>query len=368
VQLAQLAQLAQLVQLAQLANEEKMNEFYLNILRQLGLDSSDSGQRLDADVVQNSTLFLERELTQFRDRLFEVQYLELKAQQFIPIATDIDPLLDTYEYYVTDYSGQARIIAKGATDIPQVSLGTKAANGKVVTLGLGYGFDIDEMRLAVRLRKPLESRLAEATRKGHLVSIDELLRTGKLASTGQVANDLGGFLNCPDVPCTGDSGAPTLHAWLSVGSTPTNIQVYQDMVNLAARPQIRTKGIYVADTMLLASPLYQYVASTPMFTTGSETTILSYFLRNSTNIKNVSQWISLDNSGDGTIGTASYHQIVVYKRDKACLEGVVPVDFEQFPPEVRGFRTQVKCRSKCGGVKWYVPDSAEYGFISNSTT
>jgi hypothetical protein len=326
----------------------------------------DSNGRQDSAAVANTTLFVARELTQVRNKVLEVKYPELRTMSFLPMATDINPLFDDYSYQITDSYGQARIINKNDVgEMPTVQVGTTEATGKVVTIGLAYGWNLLEMRLANLLGKPLDSRLATQCRRGHMYAIDELLRTGKLASTGQVANGLGGFLNNTDVN-TGSSGL-TFSNWLSVGSAPTALTIYNDLNRFVAAADVQTNGLYKTDTILMASLLFQVANTRPMFENGGDTTILKYFLANNPGI-NVASWTALNSTGDGTIGTSGYHQMVAYKRDPGCLEGVVPLEFEQLAPQISGLQTTIPCMSRCGGVKIYVPASMRYGFVSHVTT
>jgi hypothetical protein len=336
------------------------------IVESLRLDHDDTGKRLDSAAITNVTLFTERELTQVRNKVFETKYPELKAMGFIPIATDIDPDLDTYSYQIQDAYGQARIINKNdGHAIPMVSLGTREETGKVVDIGLGYGYQLSELRLANKLGKPLGMRLANAARRGHLFAIDELLRTGKLATTGQTANGLGGFCNSADVNTL--SSGLTFTAWMSQGSTPDAIDIYNDLCRMYQSVSDATDSLYNVDTFLFAAKLYGVISNMPMFETGSETTVLQYFLRNHPGVSAAS-WGALNGTGDGTIGTSGYHQIIAYQRSADCLEGVVPLEFEQITPQANGFKVSVPCRSRCGGVKWYIPASARYGFVNHSTT
>jgi hypothetical protein len=334
-----------------------------DIVERLDLHTNQFGQRMDAAAISNGTIFLERELTQVRTKVLEVKYPANKAITFIPLATDIHPAADVYTWKVTNSWGQARIIHGDEEALPMAGADAEEKTGKVVTLGMGYGWTRSEMQKAMWLGAPLADTLAKAARRGHEISIDELLRTGKLASTGQVANGLGGFCNCPLV-----YKAQTFTNWLSVGTPPTALQIYNDLVNFTTRISTTTNELYEDDTLLIASPLYTKVSSTPMFTNGGETTILQYFLRNSPNIRNVAQWARLTSAGDGTIGTNGYHQMISYQKSNEVLEGVVPVRFEMLGPQLKGFKTSIPCLSKCGGVKWYVPAAANYGFVNNSTT
>jgi hypothetical protein len=307
-------------------------------------------------------MFLERELIQIRQRVLEVKYPENKAITFVPLATDIGAYTDEFSWKVTNSWGQARIINGDEKTLPRVGLDASERTGKVISLGLSYGWTRNEMQKAMWFGQPLSDKLARAARRGHEISIDELLRTGKLLSTGQVANGLTGFCNSTDV-----KRDFTFTAWLSLGSTPTALQIYRDLVDFTTYTSDITKDMYSCDTLLMATALYKKVSTTPMFSFG-ETTILQYFLRNSPNIRNVAQWGRLDNAGDGTIGTSSYHQMICYQKDPEVLEGVVPNRFESIAPQVTGFNTEVPCISKCGGTLIYVPAAVNYGFVNNSTT
>lgn len=334
-----------------------------SVVAQLRLDHNQHGVRMDADAIKNGTLFLERELTQIRNKVLEVKYPENKAITFIPLATDISPYAEHYTWKVENSWGQARIVHGDEKSLERVGLDATEHTGHIVDLGLSYGWTIGEMQTAMWQGQPLSAKLARAARRGHEISIDELLRTGKLASKGQTANGLGGFCNNADV-----YKSFTLHNWLSVGTAPEPIQIYNDLVRISTYSGTLTKGLYEADTLLVASELYTKISSTPMFETGSETTILSYFMKNSPNIRQVAQWERLNGTGDGTIGTSGYHQIIAYQRSPDVLEAVVPVRFEQLSPQITGFNTEIPCRSRCGGVKIYVPAAMAYGFVNNSTT
>jgi hypothetical protein len=332
------------------------------IVARFDLAQNAHGVRMDSAAVANGTLFLERELLQIRNRVLEVKYPENKAITFVPLATDINRYVDTFSWKVTNSWGQARIINGDEKSLPRVGLDAEERTASVVSLGLSYGWTRNEMQKAMWLGQPLSDKLARATRRGHEISIDEILRTGKLASLGQTANGLTGFCNNSSV-----KKDFTFTAWLSRGSTPTALQIYQDLVDFTTYTSDLTKDMYSCDTLVMAGPLYKKVSTTPMFSFG-ETTILQYFLKNSPNIKNVAQWGRLDNAGDGTIGTSSYHQMICYQRDNEVLEGVVPVRFESIAPQISGFNTEIPCMSKCGGTLIYVPAAVNYGFVNNSTT
>ena len=84
-------------------------------------------------------------------------------------------------------------------------------------------------------------------------------------------------------------------------------------------------------------------------------TILRSFLANNPYIRNIDQWYRLDGAGAG-----GKNRGIVYKRDPMVLEGVVPLDFEQLPPQARNLEFVVPCQARCGGVKIYQPSAMRY--------
>src|SRR4051812_3514765 len=82
----------------------------------------------------NETAFVEREVTQIRSKLFEVVYAELKANQLVPIATDISPDVQQYVYFVLDMVGEAKVIANGSDDLPRIDISKTERPGIVRTV------------------------------------------------------------------------------------------------------------------------------------------------------------------------------------------------------------------------------------------
>src|SRR5512137_1652442 len=137
------------------------------VIERLDLCTNQFGQRMDAAAITNGTIFLERELTQVRSKVLEVKYPANKAITFIPLATDVHPAADTYTWKVTNSWGQARIINGDETALPMVGADAEEKTGKVISLGIAYGWTRQEMQKAVWLGAPLSDTLAQAARRGH---------------------------------------------------------------------------------------------------------------------------------------------------------------------------------------------------------
>jgi len=137
-----------------------MSMYNSAIRRALQQISEAGAVRLDA----NETAFVEREVTQIRAKMFEVVYAELKAQQLVPIASDISPDINQYVYFVLDTVGEAKVVANGSDDLPRIDISKTERQGIVRTVGASFGWELFEMRLAARIGQPLNQQRATAWR------------------------------------------------------------------------------------------------------------------------------------------------------------------------------------------------------------
>jgi hypothetical protein len=312
------------------------------------LASADGTVRFDA----NETAFTERLTTQVRAKLFEVVYAELKAQQLVPIASDIAAELGPYVYNVLDTVGEAKVIASGSDDLPRVDVSLSERSGVIRAVGASYGWDVFELKKAARLAAAgagfsLSEVRARQARQAIARQVDKLLSNGQTDS--QSGLQMEGLLNNTDVTNLGIA-AGTLWV-LGTTSAPAMIGELSAVVQTIVTA---TNETWIPDTIVLPTGPYQVISQTP-YSVNSDKTALRWFLDNNPYIKNVTSWYR----GTGA-GASSKHRGIVYKRAPEALEGIVPLAFEQQPPEVRGLEMLIACYAMAGGVKWYHPESARY--------
>lgn len=305
----------------------------------------------------NETAFLERQLTFVRQKTFEVTYAELLGRRFMPIATDIPSSATTYVYFVYDQTGKAKVIAPGVTDLPRVDVVKSEITGNVKGLGLSYGWEINEMREAARTGTPLGDMKAKAARRAAESLIDKMLFDGK-DHDGQ-SYGVTGIANNADVVNNGIVN-PTADPWSMASSDPQDI--LNDMNAWVSTIVNANQQRWLPDTMLLAPSEFNIIAQKRV-SDFSDVTILQAFLKMNPYIRNIDQWYRLTAAGAG--GTTNRQ--IVYKRDPEVLEGVVPQEFEQLPPQAIGLEFIVPCLARCGAVKIYHPEAMIYVDSSAST-
>jgi hypothetical protein len=299
----------------------------------------------------NDTMFLERELIQLRARMYEVQFPTLIARTLMPFANDVAASADTYGYKVLRPIGAAKIVATNAKDLPRVDVAAREVLGKVHQIGLAYGWDINQLREAARLQIPLSDIKAKTARDASERGIDEILATGDLEkSAAQNGLELNGLLNNPDVEAQGIR----VGSWWFATTPPTPSAVLAELGGILSAISADSDDRWAADTLLLPTKLYNYASQTP-FSTLTGDSILTIFKKNNESLKLIRPWYRCNTAGAGGVPRA-----VAYQRDSTVLEGVVPQEFEQFPPQASGLEFVVPCTARCGGVKIYQPTAVRY--------
>lgn len=299
------------------------------------------------DAAEN--IFFARELEHIRAQSYDVKYADRKIRMLVPVDNSVDPGAEVVTYSQYDRVGIAKLISSYANDLPRADVKGKQFTASIKGLGSSYGYSIQEIRAARMARKSLDQSKAEAARESIEDGID------RIGASGDAGTGLIGLLNIPNAQTYSiPAGAGGQVTW-NTGATPkTGLEVLKDL-NTPVNTVVQvTKEAEKPDTMLLPVLQYAYIASTPL-QSGSDTTILQFFLRSSPYIKTVEPWEKLTGAGSG--GT---NRMVVYKRDPRNLMLVIPQEFEAFPPEQKGLEAVVACHARIGGVQCFYPLSVMY--------
>ena len=305
----------------------------------------------------NETAFLERELEVLRSKIITIDYPDLKAKLFFPMATDIPQGTKTFVWSVEDKVGRAKVAASGVDDIPRVELLATERTGKVKKTVMGYGWDIDELVVAARLGKPVQQRKALAAAEAVARLHEGLFANGRDPSLPAIDYGLPGVLNNADVADgagAANSRVVALTAW--VLGTTTGQDIVDDLNKLAvAIPNGSLQTAY-GDTMLLPPEQYNIAAQTRMNDFDSRTA-LQAFLAASPWIKNVDWWNALT----GAAVNPAKNRAMVYKRDPSVVELIEPVAYQVVPPQARNLEMVVPGFGECGGGLIYKPLWVVYG-------
>lgn len=288
----------------------------------------------------NTGLFFAVELEKVKAKTYDVVYPELTATKALPVATDAGAGAETIAYYQYDQKGFAKIIANYATDLPRVDLVGKKFHADVKSIGVSYGYSVQDIRAAAMAGKSLEQRKSNAARRAN----DQ--KVNSVAYFGDVNNNLQGLFTHPNIteytlPADGTESSTKFE-----DKTPT--QIIRDLNGMVSKILELTQNTEIPDTLMLGHTTHNYLASTQK-SEYSDTTILDFFLKSNPYVKKVEIVPECIGAEDGE------DVCVIYRKDPDKLTLEIPQPFEQFPVQSKGLEYVVPCHSRVAGLIVYYP-------------
>ena len=293
----------------------------------------------------NESIFFALELQHIESQVVEVEYQDLMARQIIPISMEADPADETIAYYQFDKVGNAKIVIDYANDFPRVDLLGQKFTSTIRSLGDAFGYSVQEIRAARKVNRPLTTMLAEVAKRAAMELEDEL------AWFGDSTHGIPGFFTNPNIPVLSlpNDGTGNSVAWAD--KTPD--QILRDLNLIVNTIVSNTLAVEkMKKLVLLPYDSYNYIESTPRSST-TDTTILSFFLKNNAYVEGVQPLNETSALGPG--GTRG---IMAFTKSNLKVKMHIPQDFEMFPVQEKGLSFEVPCHSRFGGVIWYKPGSA----------
>ncbi len=285
-------------------------------------------------------LFLERQLEFIRPQVFEVQYADIKYPTVLPVTSEAGPGAQTFTFRIMDATGEFRLIADAADDLPRADISQTEKSINIRSFGGSFGYTVQELRAAQMANIALEQRRAAAVRRAYEEKVESL------AFFGESSVGLSGFFNNSTVDVV------AADKWFS----NCTAQEMLELLNYGVTAIINaSKMKEQPDTILMAWEDYNKV-STTRNSDSSDVTVLEYFLRTNPYIRNVEPINELD-ADNSALNT---NRMVVYKRDPEKVQLHIPQPLELFPPQQRGLEFIVPAHARVGGVALYYPKSVIY--------
>jgi len=292
--------------------------------------------------MDDAGLFLERQLEYIRPQVFEVQYADIKYPTILPVTSEAGPGAQTFTYRIMDSTGEFKLIADAADDLPRADISQTEKSINIRSFGGSFGYTVQELRAAQMANIALEQRRAAAVRRAYEEKVEEV------ALFGESSVGLSGFFNNATVDVV------TADKWFT--DSGTTAQEMLELLNYGVSAIINaSKMKEQPDTILMPYEDYNKV-STTRNSDSSDVTVLEYFLRTNPYIRNVEPINQLD-AGNSSLTT---NRMVVYKRDPEKVQLHIPQPLELFPPQQRGLEFIVPAHARVGGVALYYPKSTIY--------
>jgi hypothetical protein len=289
-------------------------------------------------------LFLERQLEYIRPQVFEVEYADIKYPTILPVTSEAGNAAQTFTYRIMDSTGEFRLIADAADDLPRADVSQVEKSINIRSFGGSFGYTVQELRAAQMANVALEQRRAAAVRRAYEEKVENV------AMFGESSVGLAGFFNNSTVDVIATD------RWFTGTTASGTAQDMLELLNYGVSAIISaSKMKEQPDTILMAYEDYNKV-STTRNSDSSDVTVLEYFLRTNPYIRNVEPINQLD-ADNSVLNT---NRMVVYKRDPQKVQLHIPQPLELFPPQQRSLEFIVPAHARVGGVALYYPKSVIY--------
>lgn len=295
---------------------------------------------MDAD----GAFFFQRQLEHIKARSYDVRYAELKARMLFPVSNEGGAGITSITYRTYDQAGAAKIINAYADDLPRADVAGKETTIPVRSVGISYGYNLDEIQSSQLTGASLDQRRANAARRSNEQVVNDV------AFFGDSTSGLPGLFSNPNIP-TGavvNPGAGT--EW--VNKTPDEILF--DINDLFADIFETTKMVEQGNTLLLPPAQWSYIMSTPR-ASNSDTTIAQYVAANSPYLTSIDDIIPVNECSAANNPELATDAMVAYDRNPDKLQLEIPVELEMLPVQQKNLEFVVPGRSRLAGLNIYYP-------------
>jgi hypothetical protein len=298
-----------------------------------------STQLLDA----SGAIFFHRQLEHIKANSYDVKYPQLKARMLFPVSSEAGPGAQTITYRTYDQAGAAKIINAYADDLPRADVAGKETSIPIRSVGISYGYSLDEIKASEMTGSSLDQRRANAAVR----SVEQVIND--VAFFGDAASGLPGLFTNPNIPQGNvfNPGAGT--EW--VNKTPDEILF--DVNDLFADIFETTKMVERGNTLLLPPAQWSYIMSTPR-ASNSDTTIGQYLATNSPYLNSVDDIIPV-NECSSDYNPYGADCMVAYDRNPDKVQLEIPVELEMMPVQQRNLEFVVPGRNRLAGLNIYYP-------------
>jgi hypothetical protein len=309
-------------------------------------------------------VFFQRQLEAIEASTYDVLYPDLEARECFITNTYGGAGAQQLTYRSYDRVGKAQVINARATDLPKSDISGKEYSIGVLSVGVAYDYDIDEIAAAQMSGMPLEARKVMAARRGY----EELIN--QVSWFGSKETSLNGFFSPENLVARTKvaDGAGGSSLWAD--KTPD--EVLADLNEACSAMFAGTKKIHRPAELWLPVALWNYIRSTPRSAL-SDTTILSYWLANNefindkSNVKvlNILDEVVAETAGDaGTTITDGVFVLVNHKtpegQETVRIRETLPLQF--LPVQLHGLVYEVPGRGRFAGVEVTYPRAMDIYF------
>lgn len=296
----------------------------------------------------NETIFFERELETTLRTEYDREYQPLEAMNILPMNTEAGEADDTVRWFAFDAVGFAKFISDGGSDdLPRVDVYGEEHTANIRTLGVAFGFTMQDIRRAIKAGRGLEQRKATAARE----AMEQ--KKNKIGFNGDASRGILGLFTAPntqDITAATAAASPNGTEWNSTsGKTPQ--EIIEDFTNLVESIPNATKGTHRATHVVLPANSIAHMKNTEI-SAGSGVTIFKWVSDNNPGlIIEASYEFQAVTSGFLPSGAAGSDSVgMAYEKRPENLAFMIAMPYLQHPSQQRNLEHVVNCEERVGGV------------------
>lgn len=281
------------------------------------------GRRGIYDSPQIAMGFLINQATHIESEVYRTIYRDIQYPALVPVDTSAPEWVQSVTYFSLDAVGAANWFSAKAQDVPRVELTREKFQTTVHMAAAGYGYDMEELAVAMMQGVNLSAEKAQTARRVAEEFID------RVVITGDTTKGVKGVMNQSGV--TAGSAAATGTAGATTWASKTPDMVLADVNAALSGIFTGTVGIEMADTILL--PYQQLLdINTRRIDAVNQTTILEWLRRNNIYTQMTNNPLTIRGVwGLETAGSGSTARMIVYRRDPSVLKFHMPMPFRFLP-------------------------------------
>lgn len=298
----------------------------------------DQTARADAQTLAGFAQQLEHVMAEVYEEPFPD--LRLASGEIIDIDTSVPEGAETFRYYMFSGTSVARFSSAYSNGTsPGTSITAAVVTGNVECMENHYEYTMRDARNAAHAGVPLERMHATHAKRAH----EELANDTGLWGREDIG--LPGFVTHPNITITAAPATGT-------GSSSAWEDKTIDQILIDIRVLIDTAGEVsygMRETTDVALPrAAERLLTTLRMGAGDGTLTLMAFIRQT--YPGVT-WHRLDElAASRSRGNLATDSAIAWVRNRENLRLVVPMQFRQYPPQVKDLKVRVPCESSIGGV------------------
>lgn len=304
--------------------------------------------------VDDGLSFYISQLANLETKIYQSKYTAINFAELVPINTNVPEWADQWDYISYDAVTIGKFIGSSADDLPNVAI---AANKSVVPIGYAgnmYDYSLDELRKSQQMRIPLDTTKAQAAFRGSQE------HTQRVAYFGDTARNMTGLFNNANLAV--DSSTVD---WYNAATTGN--QIVQDMNTLLVKVWVNSANVHVPNVLVMDSARYAFISSKRM-ETGTDTTVLEFFLRNNLYTSLTGQplrvvprlQLSAAQLAAAGVSNGNKDRMLAYELNDENLGMVNPIPWRALAPQMHNLNVRVPCEYKLSGTEWRYPFSGAY--------